>query len=221
LRLIYTQLNSKLIGSNGTPQYDSSSNPSGFNSNLPDPYINPEKNTWYFLKVTENGNVAWDSILIQVNPLPQQPSITREDSVLVSSADLGNQWFFYGNPIDSATGKYFLPKETGSYQVQVLDSNGCASILSDPYEFIQTATNDLSRKETWFFSPNPAKDELVIFNLQPYSNFSLILVDQLGRLVKQVSNVNYLSVQDLYEGVYYLILKTEKSTSCKKLIITQ
>lgn len=38
-----TQLNSKLIGSNGTPQYDWSSNPSGFNSNLPDPYINPEK----------------------------------------------------------------------------------------------------------------------------------------------------------------------------------
>lgn len=216
-----TQLNSKLIGSNGTPQYDWSSNPSGFNSNLPDPYINPEKNTWYHLKVTENGNVAWDSILIQVNPLPQQPSITREDSVLVSSADLGNQWFFYGNPIDSATGKYFLPKETGSYQVQVLDSNGCASILSDPYEFIQTAINDLSWKEAWFLSPNPAKDELVIFNLQPYSNFSLILVDQLGRLVKQVSNVNYLSLQDLYEGVYYLVLKTEKSTSCKKLIITQ
>ncbi|MBK7695016.1 MAG: aryl-sulfate sulfotransferase [Saprospiraceae bacterium] len=215
-----TQLNSKLSGSNGNPTYEWTSNPVGFNSNLPDPFINPEKNTWYFLKVTENGNTALDSILIQVNPLPLQPSITKEDSLLVSSADIGNQWFFYGNPIDSANSKYLLPKETGSYQVQIVDSNGCASILSDPFEFIHTLIKDINLMDTWTYFPNPTTDKVNIITSDLESNYCLILVDQLGRVVKKIYNVNQFSVGDLFDGVYNLVLQTEKSTSFKKLIVT-
>ncbi|MBK8641681.1 MAG: T9SS type A sorting domain-containing protein [Saprospiraceae bacterium] len=170
--------------------------------------------------MTENGNTALDSILIQVNPLPLQPSITKEDSLLVSSADIGNQWFFYGNPIDSANSKYLLPKETGSYQVQIVDSNGCASILSDPFEFIHTLIKDINLMDTWTYFPNPTTDKVNIITSDLESNYCLILVDQLGRVVKKIYNVNQFSVGDLFDGVYNLVLQTEKSTSFKKLIVT-
>lgn len=68
--------------------------------------------------------------------------------------------------------------------------------------------------------PNPTTDKVNIITSDLESNYCLILVDQLGRVVKKIYNVNQFSVGDLFDGVYNLVLQTEKSTSFKKLIVT-
>jgi hypothetical protein len=72
-----------------------------------------------------------------VYPVPVTPAVTAPDGltacagtdlVLVSSYGAGNQWFVDGEPIDEANDFLYQPTESGSYQVQVSDVNGCTAI---------------------------------------------------------------------------------------------
>ncbi|MCA0237112.1 MAG: T9SS type A sorting domain-containing protein [Bacteroidetes bacterium] len=73
-----------------------------------------------------------------VYPVPIAPVLTAPDGleacagsgtvVLVSSYGAGNQWFLNGDPIDEANEFLYQPEESGIYQVQVSDVNGCTAI---------------------------------------------------------------------------------------------
>lgn len=53
--------------------------------------------------------------------------------ILVSSYGAGNQWFLDNEPIDDANEFLYQPIESGTYQVEVSDVNGCTAI-SQPKE---------------------------------------------------------------------------------------
>lgn len=73
-----------------------------------------------------------------VYPAPVAPAISAPDGltacagsdslVLVSSYGAGNQWYLDGAPVDEATDFLYQPSESGSYQVQISDANGCTAI---------------------------------------------------------------------------------------------
>jgi hypothetical protein len=76
-----------------------------------------------------------DPIEVQYVISPEKPIIVRAENILGSNAAAGNQWFLDGVPIPGATDQYLTATQAGKYQVQVRNSAGCASPLSDPIQF--------------------------------------------------------------------------------------
>ncbi len=217
-----TQLFVDVTGGSGNYIYAWTSNPAGFVSDQPDPYINPEESTWYIVEVSDGSVKVKDSILITVLPLPDKPSISMVDSLLVSSIGQGNQWFFYGNPIPGATDSTYRPTEHGSYQVQVIDSNGCPSFLSDPFEYFPSGTKDAELSVKWIFTPNPAQDFIRLTADAPITNFRITILDALGRIRIQRQAQEIIELDELQAGTYLIALMDPKGhTALKKLIITK
>ncbi len=132
------QLFATALNGNGSYVYSWTSQPPGFSSNLPNPFVNPEETTVYAVEISDGAESVTISLEIVVNPLELQPSILGSGDSLISSSSINNQWFYYGNPIDQATSPVFYPTLDGSYQVQVLGANGCPSPLSEPFEYVAT-----------------------------------------------------------------------------------
>lgn len=93
---------------------------------------------------------------LRVNPIPEPPAITVSGkSTLISSAEIGNQWYKDGELIDGATDKQYTATETGLYSVTA--SNGrCESEPSAEYfvnlDVASEFTIDLSSGWSWFSS---------------------------------------------------------------------
>jgi hypothetical protein len=69
---------------------------------------------------------------------PAMPAISQQGDTLSSTPGIYYQWFTGGAAIAGATQQQFLPAQTGYYQVQVTDSNGCASDVSPDYYYSVT-----------------------------------------------------------------------------------
>ncbi len=75
---------------------------------------------------------------VYVYPVPATPSVQApngltecagEDGLLLlSSSGVGNQWWLDNEPIDGATNFLHEPSESGYYQVQVSNSDGCTAV---------------------------------------------------------------------------------------------
>lgn len=93
---------------------------------------------------------------LRVKPIPETPTITiKGKSTLVSSAEIGNQWYKDGEPIDGAENKEYTATETGLYSVTA--SNGrCESDMSEECFVNLDVTNEmiinLPRGWSWFSS---------------------------------------------------------------------
>jgi len=203
----------------GNYSYSWTSQPPGFVSTLPDPFVNPEENTLYQVEISDGTNTLTLSLAITVNPLAPQPVITVLGDSLISSSPSNNQWFFYGNPIDLATEQVFNPTLDGSYQVQVLDSNGCPSPLSEPYEYFVLSLDQVLSEEDWQVVPNPAINQISILGDFDKNAFSVALWNNLGALVLREYNTRTLPVADLPAGVYFVQLNTSKGSGSRKIVI--
>lgn len=93
---------------------------------------------------------------LRVKPIPETPTITvKGKSTLVSSAEIGNQWYKDGEPIDGAENKEYTATETGLYSVTA--SNGrCESDMSEECFVNLDVTNEMTinlpRGWSWFSS---------------------------------------------------------------------
>ncbi len=93
---------------------------------------------------------------LRVNPIPETPTITIQGkSTLVSSAEIGNQWYKDGEPIDGAESKEYTATETGLYSVTA--SNGrCESDMSEEcfvnLDVTKETIINLPRGWSWFSS---------------------------------------------------------------------
>jgi hypothetical protein len=78
---------------------------------------------------------------VTVNPIPPAPVVTANGAQLTSSANSGNQWYYAGNAISGATGKYFTATQTGYYWCTVT-LNGCTSPISNKVYVLITGTEE-------------------------------------------------------------------------------
>lgn len=109
-------------------------------------FFNDHYSTTGTYTIRKPNEFMCDSIYIlnlKVNPIPEIPTITvKGKSTLVSSADIGNQWYKDGQIIENATEKEYLATENGYYSVTA--SNGsCVSMVSDEIYVNLVATSDL------------------------------------------------------------------------------
>jgi hypothetical protein len=66
-----TRLHAEVIGGSGNATYSWTSDPAGFSSDEPDPIVNPETTTTYFVEITDGAVSLSDQVTITVIPLPE------------------------------------------------------------------------------------------------------------------------------------------------------
>lgn len=178
------------------------------------------------LIVEENGCVSSESVVtVTVNPLPPVPTISQNGNVLASSSTSGNQWYFNGVPIGGATQQFYTATQSGFYQVEVTDINGCSSV-SDPLDII-TDISDAEEKGTINIYPNPAKGTLfVAVNNIDAGELRIELLDITGRVVyneeheqKKESFISKIDISAFDEGIYVVRVRYAVSVITEKVNI--
>jgi len=139
----------------------------------------PSGNT-LFSVVAMHPDGCRDTALVNVLilPLPPQPTITRQGSLLLSSASSGNQWYRNDSLLPGATGPGLSVFENGRYRVVVTDSNGCSSSSGD--FVVQNVGIQSLSDAIWQVWPNPGGDWLAMH--LPKDAVYLKLYDIHGRL---------------------------------------
>ena len=123
-----------------------------------------------------------DAVSIRVYPLPPKPSIERRgDTLLCTVQAVAYRWYYDGQPIVGATERSFVARRSGSYAVEIVDSNGCRN-LSDP---LDVTVGVLEGREVLSpCAPNPAEEILWVELPEPVAEPTrLLLSDVLGRVV--------------------------------------
>jgi hypothetical protein len=143
------------------------------------------------------------------------PIITETDGILSSSA-LGDnfQWIDCNNnlQINGAITNQFTPINDGNYAVEVTN-NQCAW-MSDCYTFSTVSLTQINEEGAYFVYPNPAVNAISINIPNGKSIISIIIADELGRMVKKFANDEIhssLNISDLENG-FYIIHIDEKGT---------
>ena len=114
-------------------------------------------------------------ITVKVNAVPDKPVISQNtNSELLSSADMGNQWFNKVSAISSEINPIFKPTSDGIYYVQVTQ-NGCVSLKSEPYQFINNVINNRSSNDLVTVFPNPVYNDFKV-NYQ-FSNSGTVIAE--------------------------------------------
>lgn len=116
-----------------------------------------------------NDNMCDSTFLLQLTilPVPQKPEITLlNDTILMSSAAAGNQWYRNGEPIEGAVEQNWIPDEPGAYSVQV-DNGHCISAMSDiftinPTYFITVQSSNDAFGETSGTGEYPFREQVNI-----------------------------------------------------------
>lgn len=121
----------------------------------------------YAVQVTVDGCVSALSATQTLSDCIAPPTpvitttVTGANTVLTSSAMVGNQWYFNGSPLSGAVNKDYLAVNSGSYSVRVTVDN-CVSAFSASQSVVITGNvNGLAIEEIQIF-PNPAATELII-----------------------------------------------------------
>jgi hypothetical protein len=233
-----TQLYALAGGGSGTYTFSWTSSPPGFTSASENPVVSPQVTTTYTILVNDGFNQDTGTVVVQVNALPQihlgpaDTTVCISDSLVLDAGNPGADHYWS----NGSTGQTILVTSAGltydyqTYSVIVTNSYGCvdsATIHITFTFFACTGIDDHSAQKDWKVYPNPPNGELHIGILSPDKNFSVELVDKLGRVVKQkdftatqgVTFHGLIPVDGLTPGVYFVRLNGATVWSIRKIII--
>lgn len=190
-------------------------NASGGNSTVLPPTpasdILGDYNYYVSQKNIQNGCESQRSkVVISINPIPVQPTITRDGAGnLFSSAVNGNQWFSGGIIIPNINSQTFKPTSSGYYSV-VTTEKGCLSNPSDSYYYLVTSVVNFSNGQFIKYYPNPVQSYLMIdFNLTGANQIELKIYDMAGKLLidrKNVTKGAKIQLSGISQGIYRIQL---------------
>ncbi len=161
------------------------------------------------ITITLNGQSA--ESIEQLCVQPEVPIISiSEDSqgniILGSTHEVGNQWYFNGNPIEGANHKSYTISEYGIYTLRV-GQEECYSEFSEAYNYVLLGLNETEKFEVF---PTPTSDNLNIkfHGFNQSKEIDIKLFDTSGRLVYDFkslgSKIANLEMTEFKPGVYLL-----------------
>jgi len=188
----------------------------------------------YIIRYTiseQNSCTVYREGELKVKPSPDKPSISYDNKVLNSDANMGNQWFLNGSIINGANERSYSPFESGFYKVQVTGLNGCKSYFSDEIEVIINDVEDLSSVPpvNWSVYPVPAENEINLSLSGEYiGSFEVTLYNFLGQevfvktLVKSGSTENYnIDLSEIEDSALMLRILIDGRVYSSKIIISR
>ncbi|TXC82107.1 DUF2341 domain-containing protein [Luteibaculum oceani] len=160
-----------------------------------------------------------DSVVINVNPNPVQPSITQSgDTLFANPAGVLHTWYKDGNVIAGATQSFFLPDTNGTYTVISENQFNCLSEESEPFNF--SPTTGIKRKEAFTFElyPNPNNGA---FTITAELAFSIQVLDMTGKAIyADAKNTLKKEIElSVAPGLYTVLVMDGKGNSIAKQVV--
>lgn len=155
------------------------------------------------------------------------PIVSQVGDSLVSSSNIGNQWYFNNNPITGATTRSIKPTQSGAYAVIVTDSSGCQR-GSNTFNYVFTAIQNVNPAAIGLqVTPNPANSNFSIrFNMNTLGSVNIALFNESGQIMmnEQYSNFSgnfnkQYSSAAYAPGTYILQVKQKDKTYNQKILI--
>ncbi len=204
---------------NPTFTYNWTSTPAGFNSTDANPVVTPSETTTYNVIVTNTASGCSDEATVTVTVLvaPAIPVITQTVNELSCPTANTYQWYLNGSIIGGATSQTYTATESGLYQVEVTNADGCSNI-SDEFSFVLDVSlvnsqyiNDL----TIFPNPSDGKFTIAANNI----NFEFFVVNIAGEVVFSGKNTTEVNLSHLDNGMYYINFVSDSQIKTEKIII--
>lgn len=167
------------------------------------------------------------SILVRVVPAPPTPIITRNGSVLTSSATTGNQWLLNNQPIPGATSQTYVATTNGAYSVAVTTANGTGTTGCTVTSATILSAQHALPGSGLIVAPNPTHDGQLSVTLTGYRQATyLTLFDALGRPVRQeailapnpAGTTQRLDLAPLASGLYILQVRTAGGVDTRQIV---
>jgi hypothetical protein len=163
----------------------------------------------YYATVSNSDGctITSDTVTVTVNPLPVTPTITytMSDTIMISSASQGNQWYFNGVQLSGATDDTLRPYNFGNYSVMVEDANGCESGMSAMQFYNSVGLEEDLRAQIKLY-PNPTTGQVTL-ELGALETERIVLQDALGRtlMVKEAPGATVqIDLENEAAGVYFI-----------------
>lgn len=215
---VCTGVSIQLNASGTGDQFNWTSLPSGFTSNIADPVINALENTQYIVELTDSvGCKVTDTVQVNVLEVPSKPTIVKgADETLASSYAEGNQWYIDTEIIANANSGFYKPAVDGLYAVRVTQ-NGCTSEFSEGFDYKIPVTVDTTpvSDNVILLGPNPARQSIVInFDLEDAKQLNVEIYNSRGVLAlvkKNISSGDVIGILSLSPGVYVLKFSDNKN----------
>ena len=226
-----TQLNAYAMGGSGEYTYDWMPEESLNDPNIANPIATPAVTTTYYVVVDDGETSVTGEITVVVNAIPEQPTISQNGAVLVSSSSDGNQWYDSNGMIPGANAQSYTPTSTDNYYVIVTSGAGCESEPSDSYYFIYTGLIEFKEDQKVNIYPNPYDEQFTLdYTLSSRSDVHVYLYNSFGQMLsvieednsKLAGNYRLLIDASRYNtGIYYLKIETNDYSVIRRLIQTK
>lgn len=184
-----------------------------WNTNAMSTQLTANQSGDYYVSVTNSDgcSITSDTVTVVVNPLPATPTIsyTANDTLMISSATQGNQWYFNGVGLTGATDDTLRPYNFGNYSVMTMDANGCESSMS-AMRFYNSigATEDLMSQLSMYPNPTTGSVTLRFVTLEVDE---VTVQDALGRVITALHPENAelrISLEEQPAGMYIIRVRT-------------
>ena len=182
-------------------------------------FVEASRVSSHFIYNVENTCVSIP-VITDFLPAPAVTILVDNDTLTASQTGVSYQWFFNGNEINNATNQTIEATSSGNYSVEVTFDNGCSSTSELYYHSI--AGLSVLNSGSYVIYPNPAKDNLNVEVFNVKERFSVVLMDNLGKIVYQNqydSSNAFLKTNNLDNGVYYLKIITGSFEKVEKVVI--
>ncbi len=177
------------------------------------PFTVDSSRTYTVTGVDSGGCPAWDSVIVNVNPLPAVGIASSADTVCVQSGPI----VITGTPSGgtysgtAVTSGQFAPNTAGTGDHWVMytytDTNGCMNTDSAQIHVAPCVGIEEIAAYTWSVQPNPFNDQIQIVTSSRGidGNEEFVLRNALGAIIRRdvlTSTRNTLDLSDLSPGVY-------------------
>jgi len=180
------------------------------------------------LKVNE-AYIKQDNEVVVVFDSPETPIFLNSGDKLISSSEIGNQWYFNEEPILGANDNTFVISEDGYYSVEVNNSFGCSSIseskymivsdIEEPEEYIETGNEfDI------FPNPNNGTFSIRINTTEMAEQYQYEIIDITGKVIQSdYINMNE-SLKEIHllspnQGLFFIKVYSKDNYYTSKILI--
>lgn len=162
-------------------------------------------------------------VKITVHPIPEKPALTlSQDTLIATPGYTSYRWFLDGNLLGGSILNTWIASKEGIYQVEIIDSNQCHSVLSDTLRYIVTKNREIfGTLRNIDLIPNPVNSQLIIkLNAIYNSEFNWKILNAQSEVVvggnhQANQNLFVVDVHNLLAGFYIFIIEEEKGRSIK------
>lgn len=152
------------------------------------------------------------AVTVKVHPLPNPAVYVAGDRLYTDNIYTIYQWYYMGQPINSATSWQHTATMEGTYKVIVTDSNGCSN-ESINRTMVHTGLRLVELTEAIILYPNPANDHM---RISCPVDVNIHIYNMAGQQLIYTPNARDVNITSLSSGLY-LVKITDKEGALLKI----